>query len=110
MKITWVGKLRETFRETVKRNILIYIIMRVDDIAYTVLYDADGNTLATIEGGYLDIGIVDTMKDLLVNFAGAVVFSICGYLYVYRRDTYQFAGNFIISEEPRMKKLQKQRK
>ena len=27
-------------------------------------------------GGYLDIGILDTMKDLWVNFIGAVVFSI----------------------------------
>lgn len=68
----------------------------VDGIAYTILYNAEGNALATIQGGYLDIGIIDTMKDLLVNFAGAVVFSICGFLYVYRRDTYQFAGNFII--------------
>ena len=32
-------------------------------------------------GGYLDIGIVDTMKDLIVNFIGAVVFSIIGILY-----------------------------
>ena len=33
-------------------------------------------------GGYLDIGIIDTMKDLFVNFIGAVVFSITGFLYV----------------------------
>ncbi len=33
-------------------------------------------------GGYLDIGIVDTMKDLIVNFIGAVVFSIIGILYL----------------------------
>ena len=26
-------------------------------------------------GGYLDIGLIDTMKDLIVNFIGAVVFS-----------------------------------
>ena len=32
-------------------------------------------------GGYLDIGLIDTMKDLLVNFIGAVVFSIFGYCY-----------------------------
>lgn len=29
--------------------------------------------------GYLDIGIVDTMKDLFVNFIGAVTFSLMGY-------------------------------
>ena len=32
-------------------------------------------------GGYLDIGIVDTMKDLWVNFIGAVVFSVVGFFH-----------------------------
>ena len=32
-------------------------------------------------GGYLDIGLIDTMKDLLVNFIGAAVFSTLGYFY-----------------------------
>ena len=32
-------------------------------------------------GGYLDIGLIDTMKDLLVNFVGAVVFSVTGFFY-----------------------------
>lgn len=36
-------------------------------------------------GGYLDIGIVDTMKDLIVNFIGAVVFSIIGIVYLKHR-------------------------
>ncbi len=36
-------------------------------------------------GGYLDIGIVDTMKDLIVNFIGAVVFSIIGIIYLKNR-------------------------
>ena len=30
-------------------------------------------------GGYVDIGIIDTMKDLFVNFIGAVVFSVTGF-------------------------------
>ncbi|WP_277238007.1 hypothetical protein [Merdimonas faecis] len=33
-------------------------------------------------GGYLDIGLIDTMNDLFVNFVGAVLFSIIGYFYV----------------------------
>ena len=33
-------------------------------------------------GGYLDIGIIDTMKDLFVNFIGAVVFSVTGFFFV----------------------------
>ena len=32
-------------------------------------------------GGYLDIGLYDTMKDLVVNFIGAVVFSVIGFFY-----------------------------
>lgn len=36
-------------------------------------------------GGYLDIGLHDTMKDLIVNFIGAVVFSIIGFIYVKNR-------------------------
>ena len=32
-------------------------------------------------GGYLDIGLYDTMKDLVVNFLGAIVFSVIGYFY-----------------------------
>ncbi len=31
-------------------------------------------------GGYLDIGLYDTMEDLFVNFIGAVVFSVIGYI------------------------------
>lgn len=36
-------------------------------------------------GGYLDVGIVDTMKDLIVNFIGVVVFSIIGIVYLKHR-------------------------
>lgn len=54
----------------------------------------DGNTVV-IEGGYLDIGINDTMKDLFVNFIGAIAFSFIGYLYIKNRDKYKFATNFI---------------
>lgn len=46
-------------------------------------------------GGYLDIGIVDTMKDLMVNFVGAVVFSIIGILYLKRRGEGKIAASLI---------------
>lgn len=51
-------------------------------------------------GGYLDIGLIDTMKDLLVNFVGAVLFSIIGYFYVKNRGKGKFTGRLI----PRPKK------
>ncbi|MEZ3436278.1 MAG: hypothetical protein K1W34_16970 [Lachnospiraceae bacterium] len=50
-------------------------------------------------GGYLDIGLIDTMKDLLVNFVGAVVFSIIGYFYVKNRGKGKVAKGLI----PRLK-------
>lgn len=46
-------------------------------------------------GGYLDVGLLDTMKDLAVNFVGAVVFSIIGYFYVKGRGKGRFASRFI---------------
>jgi len=52
-----------------------FIIQNITD---TVINTADGQSY-TVPGGYLDIGIIDTMKDLLVNLVGAVAFSIIGY-------------------------------
>ena len=43
-------------------------------------------------GGYLDIGLYDTMKDLIVNFIGAVVFSVFGYFYTKYRGKSKTAG------------------
>ena len=37
-------------------------------------------------GGYLDIGLIDTMQDLLVNFIGAVLFSFFGYFCMKGKD------------------------
>ncbi len=50
----------------------------VAGITETIIHTASGETY-TVSGGYLDIGILDTMKDLLVNLVGAVVFSCIGY-------------------------------
>ena len=67
------------------------------DVYKTEIYSLkDGkNIVTTIDGGYLDIGINDTMKDLFVNFIGAIIFSIIGILYIKDRDGYKFAENFI---------------
>jgi len=46
-------------------------------------------------GGYLDIGLIDTMKDLFVNFIGAVAFSVVGYFYIKNRGKGKVAGQFI---------------
>ena len=46
-------------------------------------------------GGYLDIGLIDTMSDLLVNFIGAVVFSVIGFFYVKSQGKGKLASQFI---------------
>lgn len=56
--------------------------IKINDIGQTVLYNNKGDVIMTIENGYLDIGINDTMKDLFVNFLGAIIFSIFGYFYL----------------------------
>lgn len=45
--------------------------------------------------GYLDIGLYDTMKDLFVNFIGAVTFSVIGFFYTRSHGKGQFARRFI---------------
>lgn len=60
----------------------------------TVIYE-DGTSASLGVGGYLDIGLHDTMKDLIVNFIGAVIFSVIGYFYVKARGKGSFAARFI---------------
>ncbi len=66
----------------------------IKDITETVIKTADGSTYV-IPGGYLDIGISDTIKDLFVNFIGAVVFSIVGFFYIKQRGNGKLASQFI---------------
>ena len=67
----------------------------IRDITDVIVVTADGAQHALGLGGYLDIGILDTMKDLFVNFIGAVIFSIIGYFYVKSRGKGRFARRFI---------------
>lgn len=74
----------------------------IDQINKTVIYSNNNTKAYTIESGYLDIGIIDTMEDLFVNFIGAVVFSILGFLYIRDRDGNKYLERFI----PILKKLE----
>ena len=60
-----------------------------------VIVVAGGKEIPLGLGGYLDVGILDTMKDLAVNFVGAVIFSFIGYFYVKNRGRGWFARRFI---------------
>ena len=67
----------------------------VRDIQDVILVFGDGTQQPLGLGGYLDVGIIDTMNDLFVNFIGAVIFSIIGYFYVKSRGKGRFASRFI---------------
>lgn len=61
---------------------------------HTVLLQPDGKNIPTtvevkeilVNGevweSYIDIGLIDTMMDLFVNFVGAIIFSVFGYFYI----------------------------
>ncbi len=68
---------------------------RLANITDVILVHGDGTQTALGLGGYLDIGLHDTMKDLMVNFVGAVVFSIIGFFYVKQKGKGSFAARFI---------------
>ena len=55
-------------------------VIVVKDIVNTTITTRSGE-VTVIDGGYLDIGILDTMKDLFVNFIGAIVFCVFGFIY-----------------------------
>lgn len=56
-------------------------VVHIKDIADVIIVHSDGTQEALGLGGYLDVGIIDTMKDLLVNLIGAIAFSVMGYFY-----------------------------
>ena len=64
------------------------IPIRVENIKDVIV---NGESLGL--GGYLDIGLYDTMEDLFVNFIGAVVFSIIGFFNA------KFKGKSVIARQ-----------
>lgn len=75
-------------------------VITVPGVVGTDLLLESGETFR-ISGGYLDVGIIDTMKDLIVNCIGAVVFSIIGYFYIIGRNKGVFASKFIPQYTPK---------
>ena len=64
-------------------------------LSTTIYYQENGEIREENIKGYLDIGLNDTMEDLLVNFIGAFTFSIFGYLYIKNREKYRLVEGFI---------------
>ena len=73
----------------------------VDNIGKTEIFDKDGKLLYVIDGGYLDIGLNDTMKDLFVNFIGALVFSFFAYIGLKNNKRSTVVKNFVPIKEKR---------
>ena len=68
-------------------------VTHIKDVITTVIVTESGEVVTL--NGYLDIGLIDTVKDLFVNFVGAVIFSVIGYFYVKRRGKGPIAKQFI---------------
>ena len=90
-KDTVISLLSTVTLDPSRQNIAIVL----SDISKTVITGTENGAITnTAINGYLDIGLFDTMKDLIVNFVGATVFSIIGYFYIkYRGEGKR--GNFI---------------
>ena len=111
-----IGVLWEFFEFTM--DLFFHTDMQKDTVIhniYTVLLDATRSNKvvavkeiqdAAVNGeslglsGYLDIGLIDTMKDLLVNFVGAVVFSVTGFFFAKSKGRKKTAAqNFVPSKK-----------
>ena len=77
----------------------------INNIDETIIYYNNGEQ-EVIEGGYLDLGGIDTMEDLIVNFIGATTFSVLGYFYMKNKNGYKILEGFIV----RRKKIKKRNK
>nr|WP_243166136.1 hypothetical protein [Acetobacterium fimetarium] len=59
------------------------------------IHDIMVNGVTWNYGGYIDVGLHDTMNDLFVNFIGAAIFSTIGYFYISNRSNGNFAKRFM---------------
>ncbi|MFI3257916.1 MAG: hypothetical protein R3Y36_06430 [Spirochaetales bacterium] len=55
----------------------------------------NGEDWIEMYGGYIDIGLIDTMEDLLVNLVGAIVFSVIAYISLIGKAKGKFVKRFI---------------
>ncbi|MBQ9840183.1 MAG: hypothetical protein IJO78_01170 [Erysipelotrichaceae bacterium] len=84
-----VQKISTVYLDPLQQNNPVYI----HDITGVTIHTCTEDIV--VSGGYLDVGLHDTMKDMIVNLIGAVCFSVFGYLYILDRDRYHFIKNFI---------------
>jgi hypothetical protein len=71
---------RDTVVQVINSRLLDPLVFGAQK-SITGIQEVTINSLPLGLNGYLDIGLIDTMKDMFVNFIGAFVFSIFGYFY-----------------------------
>ena len=91
-------------------SVLLNEVMNNRPVSITGITETAVNGIELGLGGYLDIGLIDTMKDLFVNFIGAVVFSVIGFFYLRGRGNGTFAKRFIPSLMKKREELEKAEK
>lgn len=62
------------------RSVMLDETMSNIPVAVEGITDVAVNGVSLGLGGYLDIGLYDTMEDLFINFVGALLFSLVGYI------------------------------
>ncbi|MBQ4067471.1 MAG: hypothetical protein IJD22_07505 [Clostridia bacterium] len=70
----------------------------IEGISEVILKADGGNTVSLSSygiNGYLDVGLSDTMGDLLINLLGAVIFCTLGYIHLKSQSKARIAGLFI---------------
>ena len=67
------------------------------------IHEVTVNGKVISDQGYIDIGLIDTMEDLFVNFVGAATFSLFSYFYARNKERFTFLQNFIPKKKDRNK-------
>lgn len=96
-KDTVVNKINSTTFDPLKEN-EVYSI----DINNVIVNNEDWTN---IYGGYIDIGLHDTMKDLIVNALGAIFFSVFGYFIIKSKKNLDYEKLIVIKKRNREKVL-----
>ena len=92
-KDTYVGEIYTVLLDEQKTNTVI----PVRNMQTVALYGLDGagEPCEVLLDGYIDIGLIDTMKDLAANFVGAIVFCTIGYFHVKYNTRHGMASRLI---------------
>jgi len=85
-KDTVINAFSSVMLDPTQSNIPVYL-EHITDVS------VNGESLGV--GGYLDIGLFDTMEDLFVNLVGALTFALIGYFRSREENARRIAEQFI---------------